>query len=194
MGSKKRNEVEGGIYHVTSRGNAQETIFHDEVDFLTFLRVLAAQVTRCAWLCHSYCLMPNHYHLLLETPETNLARGMRLLNGTFAQRFNGRYGRYGHVFQGPYGALPIADEHHLAEAIRYIALNPVRAGLVDSPASWPWSSYRPLAGIQEPPTFLRLDLVHSLLGGPAGYRSAIADAMRERQRPGRDHVATWSQS
>jgi putative transposase len=194
MGAKHRLQIAGGVYHVTARGNAQAEIFLDEFDYLGFLRVLATEVARSGWLCHSYCLIPNHYHLLLETPEPNLAQGMRVLNGTFAQRFNVRYGRYGHVFQGPYGAVLIEDDAHLLEVCRYIALNPVRAGLASTCAEWPWSSYPALAGLQEAPTFLQLGLVHSLLGGASGYRDVVAAGVDTRQRPGRDEVATWSQS
>ena len=193
MSAKHRLQIAGGMYHVTARGNAQAAIFLDDFDYLGLLRVLATQVARRGWLCHSFCLIPNHYHVLLETPEANLAQGMRLVNGMFAQRFNARYQRHGHVFQGPYGAVLIEDDDHLLEVCRYIALNPVRAGLVDEPADWPWSSYGALAGLTEAPTFLHLDLAHRLLAGAAGYRDFVA-AGDPRRRPGRDHVATWSQS
>ncbi|HVP76078.1 MAG TPA: transposase [Gaiellaceae bacterium] len=191
MSAKHRLQIAGGIYHVTARGNAQAEIFLDEHDYLGFLRLLATQASRRGWLCHSFCLIPNHYHLLLETPEPNLAQGMRIVNGTFAQRFNARYHRYGHVFQGPYGAVLLGDDDHLLEVCRYIALNPVRAGLASTPAEWPWSSYAALAGLQEAPTFVHLGLAHSLLGGAAGYRDFVA-AGDTRRRPGRDQVAVVS--
>jgi REP element-mobilizing transposase RayT len=105
MGAKHRLEIADGLYHVWSRGNARDEVFRDEVDYVTFLRVLAPLVRQFKWLCHSFCLMPNHFHLLLETPEPNLARGMRLVKGTYAQRFNGRHRRAGHVFQGPASCL-----------------------------------------------------------------------------------------
>jgi len=194
MGAKHRRQIAGGIYHVTARGNARAEIFLDELDYLGFLRVLARQVSRSGWSCHSFCLILNQYHLLLETPEPNLAQGMRVLNGTFAQRFNVRYRRDGHVFQGPYGAVLLEDDGHLLEVCRYIALNPVRGGLASTPAEWPWSSYGALAGLQEAPTFLQLGLAHALLGGASGYRDFVADGVTTRQRPGRDLVATWSQS
>jgi putative transposase len=193
MSAKHRLQIAGGMYHVTARGNAQAAIFLDEFDYLQFLRVLAAQVARRGWLCHSFCLMPNHYHLLLETPEANLAQGMRLVNGMFAQRFNARYKRRGHVFQGPYGTVLLEGDAHLLEVCRYVALNPVRAGLVNDPGAWPWSSYAALAGDAEAPSFLRLEIAHRLLGGASGYRDFVA-AGDSRQRPGRDQVATWSQS
>ncbi len=189
MGRRHRVEIEGGIYHVTARGNAQAAIFRDEQDYRVFRAVLGEAVERHRWLCHSFCFIPNHYHLLLETPEPNLGRGMLVLNGTYARRFNWRYHRYGHVFQGPYGAAFIEDDAHLLEVCRYIALNPVRAGLASTPAEWPWSSYGTLAGLREEPTFVRLDLVHSLLGGAAGYRDFVADGVLTGQRPGRSRTA-----
>ena len=173
MGAKQRLEIAGGLYHVTARGNAQEAVFRDEIDYVTFLRTLAPLVQQFGWLCHSYCLLPNHYHLFIETPEPNLARGMRLVNGTYAQRFNGRHRRVGHVFQGPYGAELLARDGHLLEVCRYIPLNPVRANLCDDPADWPWSSYRALTGSQEPPTFLEVGFIHSLFDGPEGFRRFV---------------------
>ena len=162
------------MYHVTARGNAQDEIFLDKQDYRAFCDALSTTVERHRWLCHSYCLLPNHYHLLLETPEPNLGRGMLALNGTYARRFNWRYQRYGHVFQGPYGAVLLRDDDHLLEVCRYIALNPVRAGLADVPSKWPWSSYAALAGLREIPAFLHVDLAHRLLGGTAGYRDFVA--------------------
>ncbi len=174
MGEKRRLQIAGGIYHVTARGNARESVFTDEIDFAVFLRTLAPLVARFGWLCHSFCLMPNHYHLLLETPEPNLSKGMRLVNGTYAQRFNGRHRRAGHVFQGPYRAEVVERDGHLLEVCRYIALNPVRAHLCADPAAWPWSSYRALTSAQDAPTFLTLDLVHSLFDGAHGFRRFVA--------------------
>jgi REP element-mobilizing transposase RayT len=173
---KHRIEVEGGIYHVTARGNARAAIFRDEQDYRVLRDVVSKTVEQHRWRCHSYCLLPNHYHFLVETPEPNLGRGMLVLNGTYARRFNWRYQRYGHVFQGPYGAVLIEDDDHLLEVCRYIALNPVRAGLVRRPGDWPWSSYCALAGLAEAPAFLHVDLAHSLLGGASGYRDFVAAA------------------
>jgi putative transposase len=116
-----RQNVAGGIYHITARGNAQEAIFLDELDYVALLRLLSETVERYSWRCHSYCLLPNHYHLLLETPEPNLSRGMLLLNGSYARRFNGRHERVGHVFQGPYRAEVVQRDEHLLEVCRYIA-------------------------------------------------------------------------
>lgn len=171
------------MFHVTGRGNAQSEIFLDEIDYMVYLRVLATVVARFGWICHSYCLLPNHVHVFLETPEPNLGKGMRILNGMYAQRFNGRYERVGHVFQGPYKAESLIRDRHLLEVCRYIPMNPVRAGLCDDPASWPWSSYSALAGLSEPPSFLEIRFVRSLFGGSDGYRAFVA---------GRGTAATWS--
>jgi REP element-mobilizing transposase RayT len=188
MGAKLRQELAGGIFHVTSRGNNRTQIFFDELDCLEYLRALATAVSQFGWLCHSYCLLPNHVHLLLETPTPNLALGMRIVNGRFAQRFNRRYGRTGHVFEGPYHAELVARDAHFLETCRYIVLNPVRAGLCSDPAEWPWSSYRALVGLEDPPSFLTTDFVLGCCGGSDGYRQFVADGA-QRQRPGHDQVA-----
>jgi len=105
MARPLRLEFPGGIYHVTARGNERRWIFRDDADRLAFLDVLARVLDRFGWLCLAYCLMGNHYHLLVETPRPNLARGMRQLNGVYAQRFNRRHNRVGHLTQGRYGAV-----------------------------------------------------------------------------------------
>jgi len=164
MGPTHRIEVPGGFFHITSRGNAKAEIFRDDLDYMEFLRKLAAVVEECRWRCHAYCLMPNHYHFLVETPEPTLADGMHRLNGRWARWFNKRYRRVGHVFQGPYGAGNVISDEHLLELCRYLSLNPVRAGLCRAPHDWPWSSYAATVGLAEPPSFLTLDLVESLFG------------------------------
>jgi len=161
--------VETEISHVTSRGNDRDVIFRDELDYLTFLRILAA---RREWLCHAFCLMPNHYHLLVEASPVSLSRGMHRLNGAFARRFNVRRERSGHLFEGPYRPEPVARDAHFLEASRYIVLNPVRAGLCAEPAAWPWSSYRQHAGIDARWGFLAE--VHGLFGDTEGFRRFVA--------------------
>jgi REP-associated tyrosine transposase len=118
------------------------------------------------WIRHAYCLIPNHYHLLLEVPELDLPRGLHRLNGRYARRFNQRHGRVGHVFGGPYFAQPVRRDEHVIEACRYIVLNPVRAGLCAHPADWPWSSY------SETPT----ELVRKLLGDRTRYEAFVLAA------------------
>jgi len=142
-----RIEYDGALYHVTSRGNARQDVFLDDRDYLEFLEVLCATVKRFNWLLHAYCLMGNHYHLLIETPDGNLSAGMRQLNGIYTQRFNRRHGRVGHIMQGRYKSIVVEKETYLAELSRYIVLNPVRAGMKKSPEQWRWSSYGRTAGI-----------------------------------------------
>ena len=146
MARPLRIEFEGALYHVTARGNAGEKIFVDDSDQTLFLDVLAEVVDRFGWACHAYCLMPNHYHLLIETPRANLSRGMRHLNGVYTQSFNRTHKRTGHIFQGRFKAILVEKESHLLEVARYIVLNPVRAKMVRHPRAWKWSSYRATSG------------------------------------------------
>ncbi len=154
MARPLRVEFAGAFYHVTSRGNARSDIFLDERDRAAFLDVVGRVVKRMYWRCHAYCLMGNHYHLLIETREPNLARGMRHLNGIYTQRFNWRHKRTGHVFQGRYDAILVDRDSYLLELARYIVLNPVRAGFTGNPRRWKWSSYRATAGVVAIPVWL----------------------------------------
>ncbi len=154
MARPLRVEFEGAVYHITSRGNAGQTIFLDDSDRLHLLDVLREVVERFGWICYAYCLMSNHYHLLIETPRANLSRGMRHLNGVYTQSFNRRHKRTGHVFQGRFKAILIEKESHLLEVARYVVLNPVRAKMVKYPRQWTWSSYRATVGEIASPVFL----------------------------------------
>lgn len=156
-----RVEFEGAVYHITSRGNAKKSIFFDDEDRKKFLKILSTVVERFEWICHAYCLMDNHYHLLLETPRPNLSKGMRQLNGVYSQSFNKRHNLVGHVLQGRYKSILVEKEAHLLELTRYVVLNPVRAGLVNSAADWPWSSYRATAGLEPAPEFLHVNWILS---------------------------------
>ncbi len=130
MARPLRLSYPGALYHVTARGNARQAIYTDDADRQIFLSVLEDVVARYHWLCHAYCLMDNHYHLLLETPEENLSAGMRQVNGVYTQRFNRRHGRVGHVFQGLVKAILVEPDRYLLELCRYVVLNPMRAGIV----------------------------------------------------------------
>jgi putative transposase len=164
MSRPLRLQIPGGVYHVTARGNARRAIFEDDDDCARFLVVLASTVARYRILCHAYCLMGNHYHLLVQTPEPNLSIAMRQLNGVYTQRFNRRHERCGHVLQGRFGAQLVDGDAYLREVCRYIVLNPVRAGLVAHPAEWRWSSFRATAGEAAAPGFLSVDWMRSLSG------------------------------
>ncbi len=159
-----RIEYAGAVYHVTSRGNAKKAIFKQERDREIFLTVLSATVKRYNWLCHAYCLMDNHYHLLIETPDGNLSKGMRQLNGVYTQAFNRCHNKCGHIFQGRYKAIVIDKESYLAELCRYIVLNPVRAKIVSKPEDWQWSSHVITAGLKEAPDFLSVDWLLGFFG------------------------------
>lgn len=166
MARPLRIQFPGGLYHVTARGNGREPIFADDTDRERFLIVLTRVVARYHLLCHAHCLMGNHYHLLLETPDANLSSAMRQLNGVYSQAFNRRHERPGHVLEGRFHAQVVDKDVYLREVCRYIVLNPVRAGLVAHPREWPWSSYRATAGHAPAPPFLTVDWVLSLSGTP----------------------------
>jgi REP element-mobilizing transposase RayT len=136
----------GAMYHVASRGTRRTPIYLDDFDRRFFLRLLRDVVSRNGWICHAYCLMGNHYHLLLTTPQANLSDGMYRLNRLHAVRFNGRHDLVGHVFEGRYFGERIEGAAHLLELCRYIVLNPVRAHLCGHPTAWPWSSFIETSG------------------------------------------------
>ena len=152
-----RIEFPGAIYHVTSRGNGRRKIFLDDEDREAFLTTLAWVVERFGWICHAYCLMDNHFHLLLETPNANLSRGMRQLNGVYTQGFNRRHRKVGHVFQGRFKAILVERDNYLLELARYVVLNPVRAKMVKAAKDYAWSSYRPMMGLAPIPPGLTID-------------------------------------
>jgi len=146
MARPLRIEFPGAVYHVTARGNGRQRIFHDDWDNRKFLDLLGKTLDRFQWACHAYCLMVNHYHLMIETPEANLSKGMHHLNATFCQAHNKRHDTVGHLLQGRFKAIVVDRESYLLELARYVVLNPVRAGMVVWPEDWPWSSYRATAG------------------------------------------------
>jgi len=159
MARPLRIEYPGAIYHITSRGNEKKAIFRDDQDRGALLSLLHRTNLRYHWLCHAYCLMDNHYHLVIETPDGNLSRGMRQLNGVYTQWFNTRHDRVGHLFQGRYKAIIIQKETHLLEVCRYVVLNPVRAHFTEKPDDWPWSSYQATLGKEQPHPCLTIDWV-----------------------------------
>lgn len=159
-----RIEYAGAVYHITSRGNEKKPVFKDDQDRLNFLNTLQHVNKRYHWICHGYCLMGNHYHLLIETPEGNLSIGMRQLNGVYTQLFNKRRNRAGHLFQGRYKAILIQKDSHLLEVCRYVVLNPVRAGMVEHPKDWKWSSYPATAGREQPHASLTISWVLGQFG------------------------------
>jgi len=182
MARPLRIQFQGAVYHVTSRGNERREIFRDDQDRKIFLDTLKNVIFRYNWLCHTYCLMDNHYHLLIETPDGNLSIGMRQLNGNYTQRFNKRHSRAGHLFQGRFKAVLIQKDSHLLEVCRYVVLNPVQVGMVQSPEEWVWSSYGATAGRTKTHPCLVTDWVLSQFGSTKtmaefSYRKFIRDGI-----------------
>jgi putative transposase len=189
MSRPLRLEFPGAIYHVTARGNARAAIFFDDEDRQLLLDVLAECINRFGWLCHAYCLMDNHYHLLIETPEGNLSAGMRQLNGIYTQRFNRRHDHVGHVFQGRFQAILVERESYLLELCRYVVLNPVRARMVLYPAQYVWSSYPAMIGAVPKSPWLYTDWLLGQFGNArANARRGYAQFVSE----GIDMPSPWA--
>jgi len=174
----------GAVYHITSRGNEKKLIFKDERDREIFLDTLSQVDKRYNWLCHAYCLMNNHYHLIIETPDGNLSAGMRQLNGVYTQAFNRQHNRVGHLFQGRYKAILIQKDSHLLEVCRYVVLNPVRAKAVKKPEQWRWSSYQATAGIEKPHPCLSTEWILNQFGSTRriaekAYRKFVEDGIKQ---------------
>jgi REP element-mobilizing transposase RayT len=142
MARAARAEFDGGIYHVTQRGNGGQAIFSGDDERRFFLEQLETTAERYEWQWLAYCLMTNHYHLVIETGAPTLGDGMRRLGSVHAQMFNRRRATYGHVFQERYGSVVVRTDVQFAQVLRYVALNPVAAGLRADPLAWPWSSHR----------------------------------------------------
>lgn len=172
--------VADGIYHVTSRGHSRCPIYRSDADRVAFLKILERTLDRFDWRCLSYCLMDTHFHLLLRTPQPNLSRGMQQMKSVYAQSFNRRYGRTGALFDDRFHGPLVQREPHALELLRYLALNPVRAGLCRKPERWVWGAHRALAGLTEPPRFLAVEESRALFAGASGadgtraYREYVA--------------------
>ena len=164
MARPLRLELKGALYHVTSRGDGREDIFLSDQDRLAWLETLAHVCERFNWICHAYCQMTNHYHVVVETPDANLSKGMRQLNGVYTQRFNRSHQRVGHVFQGRFKAILVEKDGYLLELARYVVLNPLRAKMVRRIEEWPWSSYLATCGQMSKPDWLQTDFILSQFG------------------------------
>lgn len=176
MSRPLRVQYLGALYHVIARGNAKQKIFLDDTDRRGFLKRLEYAVKTHNLIIHAHCLMSNHYHLLVETPDGNLLIAMRDLNGNYSQWFNARHGRVGHLFGGRFKAFIIEKETYLLLVARYIVLNAVRAGLVSHPRLWKWSSYNATAGTAKASEWLHVDW---LLGNFSKKRTVAQKAYRE---------------
>jgi REP element-mobilizing transposase RayT len=189
---RPRSEHPGAISHVTARGNGGEPIFLDDYDRVGLLQLFALVGAKQGWQCLAYCLMTNHYHLLVRTPESTLSVGMQAIQSRYAHGFNERHERSGHLFGSRYFQRPVESESHALTSAVYTVLNPVRAGLAEHPAEWPWSSYRATLGLEPSFDSLRVDLLLELLA-PNGdearvrYERLIDDAvmaLRDKQGAG----------
>jgi putative transposase len=173
---KPRVQLADTAYHVSTRGNRRQEIVRDMQDGLRFLAILREIVLRRSWTCLCYCLMTNHYHLIVQTPAPDLACGMRELNHLVARTFNRRHGYEGHLFERRYWSEIIETDTYLLNTVRYIALNPVRAGLTATPEGWPWSSYAASIGFRPVDDFANLD---GLLNMLAPTRERAQQALRD---------------
>ena len=189
MARPLRIEFSGALFHVTSRGDRREAIFEDDADRQLFLQILAEVVNRFNWVCHAYCLMTNHFHLLIETPDANLSQGMRHLNGVYTQASNRRHQRTGHLFQGRFKGILVDKDSYLLELTRYVVLNPVRTGMVEGPEDWPWSSFCAMVGDVPAPVWLATE---GLLAQFSKQRAAARRRFGQFVMDGLDRDSIWS--
>jgi putative transposase len=180
MARPLRIEFADATYHITSRGNEQRDIFYSDDDRRAFLSFLGDAVRRFHWSITAWVLMTNHFHLVLQTPHPNLSKGMQWLNGKYAAWFNRRHNRCGHLFQGRFKAFLVEKETYFTEVQRYVVLNPVRAKLVEHPADYQWSSYRAIAGLEEPYPWIDVAAALEPFGGKTevaqlAYRQFVLD-------------------
>ena len=188
MARQLRIHDAGLIYHVYARGNGKMTIYLDDDDRLDFLDLLADTVDSHALVCHAYCLMPTHYHLVLTTLRANVSRAIQQLNQRYAQNWNRRHGHVGHVFQGRFGAQIVQEERYFLAVCRYVLANPVRARLVQAPDDWPWSSLRGTLDADLAPPFLDTRLLLSHFGPADAGIAVSAFARFVAVRPDEDEV------
>jgi putative transposase len=189
MARPLRLELAGALYHVTSRGDGREDIYLAENDRLAWLETLGQVCARFNWLCHAYCQMTNHYHIVVETPDANLSKGMRQLNGVYTQRFNRSHQSVGHVFQGRFKAVLVEKDSYLLELARYVVLNPVRANMVRRVEQWPWSSYRATCALMPKPDWLQTDFILSQF---ATQRARAMAKYVEFVQQGKGLPSVWS--
>ncbi len=179
MGRPLRITYSGAYYHVTARGNEKKDIFKSRRDREQFLSYLESSVTRYSAVIHVYCLMSNHYHLLVETPNGNLPEIMRHINGAYTNYYNTKRRRVGHLFQGRYKAILIEADEYLMELSRYIHLNPVRAGMAAKPEEHPWSSYPEYIGARLAPDWLCMDAVKGHFSDKRKYRQFVEEMLNK---------------
>jgi REP element-mobilizing transposase RayT len=188
-----RLEYPGAVFHVTTRGNERRPVFLGDTDRRTYLDLLADAVRRFEWIVPAYVLMTNHIHLVLQLTAENLSRGMQWLTGTYSQAFNRRHERTGHLFQGRFHAVHVDASNYMLEVLRYVVLNPVRAGIVDRPEEYGWSSYRSTGGLARVPHWLAADDVLALFAtdretAQLRYRDFVGAGIGQQRTPWDDVV------
>jgi REP-associated tyrosine transposase len=174
-----------GLYHVMSRGNYRETIFFDEPHYAKYMRLLARVTHRRKWIVLDWCLMPNHYHLVVQLTDGGLSAGMRELNGCFSRWSNLQTGRTGtgHLVKNRFRHVGVEDEAHFWNLVPYVPLNPVVPNLCSSPADWPWSGYRAIVGLEQPQSFHQPDSLLKMMEQDSnGYRSLVNEALGRLSR------------
>ncbi len=189
MARPLRLELAGGIYHVTSRGDRREDIYEDDEDREKWLDLLGTICKRFNWRCHAYCMMDNHYHIVIETAEANLSKGMRQLNGVYTQYYNRRHDRVGHVYQGRFKGILVERDAYLLELARYVVLNPIRANMVKTIRSWKWSSYKAMIGEVSVQTWLETNWI---LGQFAKQRKSAIESYANFVREGIGLPSIWN--
>jgi REP element-mobilizing transposase RayT len=177
MPRKPRKDYRGAVHHVFTRGVARTAVARDDHDFRHALVLLEKAVSRYELVCHAWCFMPNHSHLLVTSQLKNISPAMQWLGARTAESFNRRYERSGHLYQGRFGSRLVEDDGYLLELARYLPLNPVKAGLCESPGDWAWSSYSATAGVVSVPAFLETRAFLGALGSADAYVSWVADGV-----------------
>lgn len=182
-----RIQFPGAVYHIMNRGNGRQAIFEGVADAQDFMGLLEQVAAPLGWHCYAYCLMTNHYHLVLQTEHPNLSQGMQAFSTRYTQAFNRRHQRDGQVFRGRFKAILVERETYLVPLIRYVVLNPVLSKLVQEPGAWRWSSYRATAGLAPAPAFLDNSWMigsyaFALPQAQEAWRAHIAEGLTEREK------------
>jgi putative transposase len=181
MPRRQRTDLPDSIHHIASLAVHEQRAFREDDDRARFLVQLERVTTTYSWRCLAYCLMGTHFHLIVHTREANLSAGMQHLCGTYAQWFNWKYERRGHLFARRFVSTHVLSEAHLLEAHRYVALNPVRAWLCERPEDWRWGSFRALCGLEPKPEFLDAGIVGLFGDGAqtpeAAFRAFVESAI-----------------
>jgi putative transposase len=185
MTRQPRIDFPGALHHVMSHGNDDIDIYRDDRDRRLFLELLAEEISRSKWILHDYTLMGNHYHLAIETPEDTLSSGLHRVLGRYAQRFNKRHHRHGHLFRARFKSVLVEKESYFLALSRYLALNPVKDGFVGRPEDWAWSSYRARVGLEKAPSWLTLEPLFSRFAADLGtqrsnYRDFVEAGIEDK--------------